>query len=251
MIAERLDGLEPNMVYEICTDTAEPLNTRFFGAFRLPPEDRTKLIDCLVLDSGDLLWTALHKLIPPTDSPKLRAVLRQYWRGSTDEYRVAALHILSRFGDESVLGITEQLLASPTRLNRVLAVACLRLLGTEDAWQILRQYWVHKNNPLDTRVQAAGDLLQRGEIESLPFLIETAEHDSTETSFYALMSIYHHHDKELGLKLMHGILTIQDHEAQDVTLQQVATMMRDESIRSRPDGLDAACEWLATQYDKR
>jgi hypothetical protein len=105
MIAERLDGLEADAVYEICADTAEPLNTRFFGALSLPPEDRTKLIDCLVLDSSDVLWTALHTLIPPTDSPNLRAILRQYWNESADDFRVAALHMLARFGDESVLAL--------------------------------------------------------------------------------------------------------------------------------------------------
>jgi len=251
MIDERLDGLEADAIYEICADRTEPQNTRFFGALRLPPKRQTQLIDCLVLDSSDVLWTALHKWIPLSDSLKLRGVLRQYFDESTDEFRSAAIHILAKFGDECVLSNAEGLLASSDSLDRVLAVASLRMLGSDAAWETLRRYWPQVNQPLDTRVRAAGDLLQYGEVEPLPFLIETAQQDQTETAYYSLMSIYHHHDKVVGLQFMYDILNTTMHGAQGVTLQHVAGMMGDLSIRDQHDGLNVAREWLATQLGTR
>lgn len=251
MIAKRLEGLEAKAVYEICTDTTEPLNTRFFGSLRLSREDQTKLIDRLMLDDTDVLWTQLYQFFLPTDSPKLRAVLRRHWDESTRGFKRASLHILAKFGDESVLGICKNLLTCTPKLNGVLAVASLRLLGTEDAWGVLRHYWLDKDNPLDTRVRAADALLRNGEVEPLTFLIETAKQDQSETAYHSVISIYHHHDKIMGLQLMCDILNTTSHGAQDITLRHVASLMGDQSIREQHDGLNLARDWLATQIRSR
>ena len=251
MIDLRLAGMEIDAVLEICKDKKESLNTRFFGATRLPPAHRSRLFDCLVLDCNDVLWTSLSILISPSDTPQLRATLRRYFDECDDEFRFSALHLLAEFGDESVFSIAEDLLTGTSRVDRLLAVACLRKLGTDSAYAALRKYWGNTNHPLDTRLRVAGILLQDGESEPLSFLLETAREDTTEAAYASLMSIYHHHDKALGLKLMRGILSSKEHGAHDVTLHHVANLMRDQSIRDRPDGVNLAQEWLESQYRTR
>lgn len=250
LIDDRLEGLDADAVYEICKAASEPLNTRFFGALRLPPAYGTQLIDSIVFDRSDLLWTQLHKLIPPSDTPQLRATLRCYIEECDEAFQVAALHILAKLGDESVQNIAEVILAS-TNGRHVLAVACLRSLGTDDAYNVLRCYWANETHPLSIRIAAADSLLRKGELEPLPFLIETAEDDKTEAAYYSMIAILNHHDKDLGFKLMHRILSGDTHEAQHITLRHVANMMRDWSLANGPEGLKLARDWVAKQYGAR
>ena len=247
MINNRLAGLDADAVYEICRNINEPLNTRFVGALQLPPAYGTRLIDSIVFDGHDLLWTQLHKLIPPSDTPELRVTLRRHFEKCDEEFRVAALHILAKLGDESVQKIAEGILAS-THGRHLLAVSCLRTLGTDNALNILRSYWPNEKHPLRIRIEAAGSLLRNDDLQPLPFLNETAEQDQTEAAYYSMIVILNHHSKDLGFKLMHRILSLESHEAQNITLQHVANLMGDWSVRNGPEGLKLARDWVAKQY---
>jgi hypothetical protein len=246
-IDQRLRGLSPTEIYDICVNRNESLYTRFFASLRLSRQDGVRLMDQLIPDRTDLLWTQL--LFLPTDSPENRKTLWNHATEPFDEYYVAAVHLLAKFGDESSLVTSLQLLASEIDHDRMLAVACLKRLDTEQAWQVLRKYWPLETHPLKTRVRAAEVLLQRGESDSLDFLLSIARHDSAEIAYDATVSIYHHHSKEVGLSLMEQILKVDGHGGQDCCLRHVANIMGDYTIAVKPDGLAQVREWLASRTE--
>ncbi len=245
-IVQRLRGLSLTEIYDICVNRNESLYTRFFTSLELPIQDGTRLMDQLIPDRTDLLWTKL--LFQPTNSAENRRALRNHATEPFDEYYVKALHLLAKFGDESSFATSLQLLAS--KIDRGgLAVTCLKLLNTEQAWQVLREYWPLEIHPLTTRVRAAEVLLQRGESDSLDFLLSIARHDSAEIAYDATVSIYHHHSKDVGLSLMEQILKVDGHGGQDRCLQHVANIMGDYTIANQPDGLAQVREWLDSRNE--